>query len=63
MRYEVCMARLVRELKTVTIEMPEGSSDEEVCSAAWDADDDGDGWEPDADWGVDEGTHQIVGRK
>ena len=69
-KFEVSLARLVREIRTVEIEMPEETEDADVCAAAWekvddddDDDDDDDGWVPDNDWGYDEGTHVIIGRK
>ena len=63
-KFEVSLARLVREIRTVEIEMPEETKTADVCAAAWEkVDDDDDGWVPDNDWGYDEGTHVIIGRK
>ncbi len=57
MKFRVTLARLVRETKTIEIEAPtEADIDLEDLYEQ----DDGTGFEPDYDWGADEGTHHVA---
>lgn len=59
-KFQVTLARLVRETKTITVE---AASEDEIDTAALYEKDDGTDFEPDMEWGADEGTHSIIKRE
>ena len=66
MKVRVQLARLVREVADVEIEVPEGATEETILEAArnfWDDQSDHLSWEPDHTWGVEYGTPSIYSKK
>jgi hypothetical protein len=61
-KFNITLARLVRETASVEIEAVDCEDAEEKASEIYSADEfNGEDlkWEPDADWGADEGTHNV----
>lgn len=63
------IAMLVRRTKTVVVEVPDDFSSwpedlqNDLCKDIYDDDDGQDGWEPDDEWGCEEGTHAVIGEE
>jgi hypothetical protein len=56
-QYTVTLARLVRETLTVTVDADSREEVEASVEALYELD--LDGWEPDLEWGPEEGTHHV----
>lgn len=57
--FKAVLARLVRENATISIEATTIEEAKAKAQAVYD-NDEADTWEPDFEWGAEEGTHHIV---
>ena len=57
MKFQVHLARLVRECKVVTVE---AENPDDIDLDALYEKEDGSDWEADAEWGCEEGTHCVL---
>ena len=55
-KFNVTFARLVRETKTIEVE---AETEGEINTEALYEEDDGTDFEPDMEWGCEEGTHHV----
>ena len=61
MYFKVELARLIREIRTVVVEAKNEDELGERLSDVYNNDQEIGGWEEDTEWGVEEGTHDIIG--